>query len=136
MKVDQKEITATQALNAKGETMAKFKVTSKEVKQNYSIVISIGYCGAQALLRYEKPIAYNSGVYGWNYDLYEISDNIAITTGYRPIGKSIDYTLLGEAEYEAINMLNNSNESIEYKKLYLKNLLLIVIQKSLQKPLK
>ena len=32
-----------------------------------------------------EPIGYNSGVYGWNYDVYEIGGAL-ICAGYRPVG--------------------------------------------------
>ena len=63
----------------------KFKITKKELKENYRCVY-VGYCDLQYLLRNCSPIAYNSGVYGWNYDVYtfeQYSTNIAICTGYR-----------------------------------------------------
>ena len=64
----------------------KFKVTRKEIKENYRAV-SVPYCELQHLLHYRSPIAYNSGIYGWNYDMYDFSrdfnTNICICTGYR-----------------------------------------------------
>lgn len=64
----------------------KFKITRKEIKENFRAV-SVPYCSLQTLLRYRSPIAYNAGVYGWNYDVYdfrcEFSTNICICTGYR-----------------------------------------------------
>ena len=64
----------------------KFKVTRKEIKENYRAV-SVPYCELQHLLRYRNPIAYNSGIYGWNYNMYDFScdfsTNICICTGYR-----------------------------------------------------
>lgn len=52
----------------------KFKTTNKAIKQNYSqnYILNIGYCDLQTLLKYESPRAYTSGIYGWNYDLYDI----------------------------------------------------------------
>ena len=63
----------------------KFKTTRNQINQNYNNVICIGYCDAQYLLQGKNPIAYNAGVYGWNYDLYTIG-GVAIVTGYRPWG--------------------------------------------------
>lgn len=64
----------------------KFKVTRKEIKENYRAV-SVPYFELQSLLHYRSPIAYNSGIYGWNYDVYDFrwdfSTNICICTGYR-----------------------------------------------------
>ena len=82
----------------------KFKTTSKKIKENYpqNYILSVGYCDLQFLLKYETPRAYTSGVYGWNYDLYEI-EGIAICTGYRsqPKGKNFDYDLVKKYENKA-----------------------------------
>lgn len=79
----------------------KCKTTAKAIRENYgSRILSIGYCAAQSLLRYETPFAYSAGVYGWNCDYYDI-DGVCISTGYRPIGKPIDYEKLREAEKTA-----------------------------------
>lgn len=64
----------------------KIKTTQKEIKENYKNVICIGYCEIQYLLYYKNADAYNSGVYGWNCDIYKISNNTCIVTGYRPFG--------------------------------------------------
>lgn len=63
----------------------KFKITRKELKENYKAV-NVPYCELQHLLRYHNPIAYNAGIYGWNFDVYDFtqySTNICICTGYR-----------------------------------------------------
>ena len=82
----------------------KFKTTTKKIKQNYAnnYIISIGYCDLQTLLKYESPRAYTSGIYGWNYDLYEI-DGVAICTDYRgmPQGKNFNYDLVRKYETKA-----------------------------------
>lgn len=63
----------------------KHKTTEKAIEQNYYKIIKVGYCNLQYLLQYEEPVAYTSGVYGWNADVYDFG-NIAIVTGYRPFG--------------------------------------------------
>lgn len=82
----------------------KFKTTTKKIKENYTnnYIISVSYCDLQTLLKYESPRAYTSGVYGWNYDLYEI-EGIAICTGYRgmPSGKNFNYDLVRKYENKA-----------------------------------
>jgi len=60
----------------------KYKTTAKELKAGYHKIISVGYCDLQSLLSYKNPVAYSSGVYGWNFDVYDIN-GIAIVTGYR-----------------------------------------------------
>ena len=87
----------------------RFKTTTKKINENYTqnYILSIGYCDLQTLLKYESPRAYTSGVYGWNYDLYDI-DGIAICTGYRgmPSGKSFDYSLVRKYETKAQKIAN------------------------------
>ena len=86
----------------------KFKTTKKEINQNYSCVICIGYCDAQYLLNGKNPIAYNSGYYGWNYDLYDVN-GVAIVTGYRPFGNiRPDYDTIKKYEDEARKIACNS----------------------------
>ena len=87
------------------------KVTRNSIKANK--VFSIGYCHAQNLLRYAEKSGYNSGVYGWNYDLYEFPHaNIAITTGYRPIGQAVPYELVKKYDDAASEY---ANMAIPYK---------------------
>lgn len=48
------------------------------------------YCEAQHLLSGHAPVAYTSGVYGWNYDVYNVY-GITICTGVRGMpGKRAD----------------------------------------------
>lgn len=60
----------------------KYKTTAKDLKAGYHYIIEVGYCDLQSLLNYERPIAYSSGIYGWNFDVYDIN-GVAIVTGYR-----------------------------------------------------
>ena len=62
----------------------KFKVTRKEMKENYNNIISIGYCNAQYLLHFHDPIAYSTRAEGWACDYYEVN-GVLISTGYAPI---------------------------------------------------
>lgn len=58
------------------------KITKNEISKKNMVALS--YCQAQtALNRFgeEYKIGYNSGVYGWNYDLYRIGD-VDVVTGY------------------------------------------------------
>ena len=60
----------------------KYKTTAKGLKEGYFTIISAGYCDLQSLLSYKSPVAYSRGVYGWNFDVYDIN-GVAIATGYR-----------------------------------------------------
>lgn len=78
-------------------------MTKKEIINNFNKVYKIGYCGIQYLLRGKNRIGYNSGVYGWNYDVFSLDNgNIAICTGYRGMpGVSIDYAIINKYEAKA-----------------------------------
>lgn len=82
----------------------KFKTTKKNIVANYDKVIKVGYCDLQNLLKYESPIAYTAGVYGWNADIYDFGD-VAIVTGYRSFGNiHPDYEIVNRYEKEAENI--------------------------------
>ena len=66
--------------------MEKIKMTKKDVRRiaRNRPVLSADYLVSRYLK--EKgfsPIGYNSGAYGWNYDVYEI-EGVVIVAGYRP----------------------------------------------------
>ena len=69
----------------------KFKTTEKAIKQNYYIVVKVGYCDLQHLFQYRNPIAYTCGTYGWKADFYEIKPNLIVSTGYAPIDRIREY---------------------------------------------
>ena len=60
----------------------KIKTTRKAIVNGSVNVKCAGYCDLQHLLRNHEPIAYNAGVYGWNFDVYEVY-GVTICTGYR-----------------------------------------------------
>jgi len=81
----------------------KFKTTAKVLKAGYYYIIKAGYCDLQNLLHYKNPVAYSSGVYGWNFDVYNI-DGVAIATGYRGMphkNTKEDYKLIREYDKKA-----------------------------------
>lgn len=61
--------------------MKKMKVTTKEIKRTYKTIINLVY-DTDYLFPDADAIAFNSGVYGWNYDLFTVN-NVAILRGYR-----------------------------------------------------
>ena len=62
------------------------QTTMREVKESFDNVIRVYYCDLQYLLRRESRIGYTAGVYGWNADVYDVGNGVAIVTGYRPFG--------------------------------------------------
>lgn len=67
--------------NAGQKKKMKEKITLKQLRNMFGKRIAIGYCDASYLLKFEEPIAYTAGVYGWNNDIYA-TDGVAIVTGY------------------------------------------------------
>jgi hypothetical protein len=103
----------------------KFKATKKQMRDNYARIISIGYCGAQSLLRYEREMAYSSGSNGWACDYYEI-DGVLISTGYAPLADKNarhDYDLLESYESRARAIVSNYSKSYEEQKAAVQALL-------------
>ena len=93
----------------------KFKASKKQIIDGYWLTISIGYCDLQNLLNYEEPIAYTCGNYGWNADIYQITPNIAIVTGYRPFGNvKANYDLNRKYEKEAGKIISNYDTGLTY----------------------
>ena len=76
--------------------MTKIKIDMKRINNGFRKVFRAGYCDLCYIFMYENPQYYNSGVYGWNCDIYvDYKRDIAITTGYRNMrGASIPYELI------------------------------------------
>jgi hypothetical protein len=74
----------------------KYKTTTKALREGACNLRCAGYCDLQNLLRTHDANAYTCGVYGWNFDVYEVY-GLTICTGYRGMpGKRLE----GIAEYE------------------------------------
>lgn len=77
--------------------MVKIKMTRKAITQNFGNIRCEGFCDLQNLLSNHEPIAYTCGVYGWNFDVYDVY-GVTLCTGYRRTpGKRAE----GIEEYEA-----------------------------------
>lgn len=58
------------------------KITRNQI--NKENMVALGYCQCQEILNlfaYDYKVGYNTGMYGWNYDLYRIN-GVDIVTGY------------------------------------------------------
>lgn len=107
----------------------KLHATIREIRESSYQLLSVGYCDMQHLLQYESPIAYTSGVYGWNFDAYQVN-GVTICTGYRGMPKNIrmadNWELVREYEKKAekiIYSVSNYQDKIEIVKSYLSELL-------------
>lgn len=85
----------------------KFRVTQKEIKANFSKIISVPYCSLQNLLYGESPVAYTARREGWAADIYDMGGGVAIVTGYAPFGDV-------RPAYELRERYENQAEKIRY----------------------
>ena len=99
------------------------KLTKKDIERNYTNIIELGYCDLYHMVRQYKKVGYGSGVYGWNYDCYEINENTCIITGYRPFGNiKPDFKVIDKFNKKERNTLEtisyiNGDYNIRSKKL-------------------
>ena len=112
----------------------KYKTTRRDLLKNYypEQSLAVGYCDAQFLLRGFEPRSYTCGIYGWNFDAYEI-EGILITTGYRNlIGKPAQF--VREFEEKARKILSWDNpDSYEKKQNKVRKLCLKWLKKEFSK---
>jgi len=97
----------------------KLQATYKSIKEGThpDHLIKVGYCSLQYLLGYKSAFAYTySRVNGWNCDYYQFNVNgkyFVISTGYRPIGKDVNYKIVRYYEKKAKELMtNNSNANV------------------------
>ncbi len=80
-----------------------------------------GYCDLQTLLRNHSPIAYTTGIYGWNFDVYTVY-GLTICTGYRGMpGKDLES--VAEYEKKASAIMGDYNKPYEQKEEEIEELL-------------
>lgn len=103
--------------------MSKMHMTRKAIRNFPGVfhVYYVGYCNLQSLLRYETPVFYNAGVYGWNWDGYLLHDRhgrtIIINTGYRnTTGEEIPWKIAEKYDDLARNM--NLTETVASELLF------------------
>jgi len=91
----------------------KYRTTAKTIRNASDPKLALCYCSAQYLLRNHQPTAYTCGVYGWNFDVYEV-DGVTICMGYRGmVGRTPDWALLSSYEHQARSIWEDSGYSYE-----------------------
>lgn len=87
----------------------KYKTTAKAIRQGANFPMSAGYCDLHYLLYFHSPNAYTCGVYGWNFDVYEVY-GITICTGYRGmVGKRLEH--IQEYEQKAFDIIHGDEDN-------------------------
>lgn len=107
----------------------KLRTSKKEINNSYNTILKAGYCELQTLLKYQDPFAYSCGIYGWNCDYYDIN-GVCISTGYRAIGKRVDYNIVNEYERKAQEIVYNGSYSYDQIKSLLDALITEFIEKA------
>lgn len=94
----------------------KLKTTTKAIKSGSARIYQVGYCDLQTLLRSQSPFAYTCGLYGWNYDAYDLGGGVTLCTGYRGMpGARLDYKQADAFEQRARAIMDNHAVSWEQK---------------------
>lgn len=91
----------------------KIKTTRRSIVETTAPknLLCAGYCDLQTLLRNHSPIAYTCGVYGWNFDVYEVYGK-TICTGYRGMpGRRANN--IGEYEQKARSIMDEYSRNYE-----------------------
>lgn len=65
------------------------KLTKTDLRNNFGVIVSCGYCALQSLLNMKSRVGYNKGVYGWNFDIFDFC-GVGLITGYRTRGADIE----------------------------------------------
>lgn len=93
----------------------KYETTKKAILSNYPNVIKVGYCSLQSLLKFQSPSAYTaSKTYGWRADVYEITPDTVIVTGYGPFGNIVpDYETVKKYEEKAEELCEKRWQPLE-----------------------
>ena len=87
----------------------KYKTTRKAIVNCCANVKYAGFCDLHHLLKNHKPTAYACGVYGWDFDVYDVY-GVTICTGYRGMPGE---RLQGIAEYEQKAQTVGAPERVE-----------------------
>lgn len=112
-----------------------FKTTWKAIVNGTpaACLVSAGYCSLSRLLQDHAPIAYTSGVYGWNFDVYQVY-GLTICTGYRGMpGRDAEAVHEYNAAAEAILSDYTSGKSWGEKNQAVENLLKAFCELNLKK---
>lgn len=92
--------------------MSKQHATIKYIRALWGKTFRCGYCELYYIFYNEEPVYYNSGVYGWNCDIYcDYKRDIAITTGYRNMtGERIPSEILKKYTDIAKSIIENQGK--------------------------
>lgn len=80
--------------------MARKRLTRREVRDRFHVILAVGACALDSLLEDDDLIGYLDRVEGWAADVYYAGyvnhKSVGICTGYATIGSKPDYELVKE----------------------------------------
>lgn len=92
------------------------EITRNDIKRQYKTIIQLGYCDLYELTKKLKKIGYNAGIYGWNYDVFEVNENTCIITGYRTFKKNtikLEYDFIDYMDKKANEIIKNNSRNYQ-----------------------
>ena len=101
----------------------KYKTTRKAIVNGCFNIKCAGYCDLQYLLQNHPPVAYTCGVYGWNFDVYDVY-GVTICTGYRGMpGERLQAIEEYEQKARGVMSWENTAETFDEKREHVERLL-------------
>lgn len=96
----------------------KVKVSYRAIRENYYKIYAVGYCDMANIERYLPCNFYSAGIYGWNCDYYTVSDTVIVSSGYRTIGKHLDYATVRkyDKEFSELSYDEKCKSALDYLK--------------------
>ncbi len=92
------------------------KMTRNDIKRLFPKVYFVHFSELTKLLSYQDPIGHNSGVYGWNYNVFSLNGKAALCTGIRKMpGKEIPTNITSYYNKRAEEIFHNPILSYEEK---------------------
>lgn len=83
------------------------QATRNKIRRYYKNIINVGYANLANLFNYDEADYYNHGIYGWNWDAYELDWNTCIITG--------DKNTLGEdINHEYTQIINKNKHLVKH----------------------
>ena len=114
--------------------MTTFHTTQRDAKTSSNCVLAVEYCFLQHALAGESRDAYNTGRDGWNFDLFTLSHDYGIVTGYRSMSRAATHEVNDYPELRAeLKAFDDECRGLRYAdRAGLKDKLIAILDKHLK----
>lgn len=89
----------------------KIETTKKEIMSSFPKVYYLLQETGYEISCFFNPDYYTCGKYGWNCDVFNIGNNVALTYGYRPFGKEYP----GDKQHELVEKMQKLESRYDEK---------------------